>query len=535
MLDDFNGSDLAGLVDRDRNLHRLEASHLINRRVSRSGFFSSGFFSRGFLFLLFFQDSNAIGSRSSLDGSVDRIRGHSNASLDVDLAGRKIKTNQRRKRFLSQQIRAKARRLAMLRSSNGSDLAVGNFNIKRQLLEALHGVGIARDNGLAASRSSSLLERIVDALGGHGDASLDVDLSGSDVLTNQGIKTSIDKIRAEARGLAMLGHGNRNDLARVVNFDRNLHRAKASDIVDGGAGRRSRQRQRLIDAVGSHGHASLNIDLSGRDILTDQRIKACSDQIRAEARRLVVLKNRHGSDLASIINSNLDLHRTKAVDIVSVCRDNRLSRLAGSGGSSGQNGLLIARVGRDAQHVLGMRENVLHAADESRGRNSRAADGVHVVREGIRISRNSDELIHERRFGNLRAQTSGLRQSADIGLSHIAFSADTDGDRDRSAVALRVGNKRITGNVAGFVGRGKHLSNLAALRKTFNRFDLCVGITRKNLIQRFHLRSDLLFSDRSLGHFVGQRQRDGSNESEQEQSERKLHDITHSSCPPQSS
>ena len=307
----------------------------------------------------------------------------------------------------------------------------------------------------------------------------------------------------------------------------NIHRelAKALNGVRIGRHLRTGSLKRSIDALRGHGHASLDVDLRTGDILTNQSIKAAGNQIRAEARSLVVLDNIDRNNLASIVDGNFNLHRAEAIDVVGIGGNHRLG-IASSGSSGSQNGFLIASSRSDAQRTLRIGKNLGNSIHESAGRNRRAADGINIIVQRIRIGSNRNELILEVRFGNLGTQTSGLLKSADEGLRDMALGADTDSDRNRTAVALRSRSQRIADNRTGSILSLEDLIKAAAFGETFI-FNLSVFAARKHGIQRFHLGSKLLSLDRALSHFIGQRKRDGSHKRKHEETKRELENITH--------
>ena len=523
MLDDVHGDDLAGLVNIDGNLHRLEAHHVINGSSSFLG-----------------GSSGRSSSSGSLERVVDAIGGEGHAGLHVDLSGSDVLTDQSVKTSVDE-IGAEARSLVVLDDVHGDDLA-GLVNIDGNLhrLEAQDVIDIAGSSrsslGNLSSRrlsdfnrdaigSGGLLERISDRIGGHGHAGLDIDLSSRNVLTNQiGKRFLGEDISAKARGLAVNRRVDRSDHT-ILDSDVHGELAEALDGIRIGRDLRTGSLQSGVDGLGGHRHASLHIDGGTRDILTDQRVKAGVDEIGAKARGLIVLDNLDGDDLASVIDRNLDLHRTEAVDVVGVGGHDRLG-IAGSGSGGGQNGFLIARSRCNAQGVLRIGKDLGNGANKRGRRHRRAADGIDVVIQGIRIGGNGDKLILEVRLGNLGAQTGGLLKSADVGLSDMAFGADADRDRDRSAVALRSSGQRIADGRAGGILRLEDLIQRAALGETFI-FDLSVFAAREHSVERVHLGGELLSLDRALGHFIGQRQRDSSHESEDEETKRELKNVTH--------
>ena len=538
MLNNIHSSDLAGLINQNLYLHRLEALHVVNS----SGGLGSSFLSRSSL-------SGRSGSGSSLQRIVDAVGGHRHAGLHIDLRSRDVLTHQRVK-ARRDQVRAEARGLVVLNNIHSSDLAgLINQNLYLHRLEALHVVDVTSSrsssrNGSSSGRrrrsigglrslncdaicSSSLLERISNSIGSHGHAGLHINLSGRDVLTNQiGQRFLGEDVSAKARGLAVHRRIDRGDHA-VLNSNVHGELAKALDGVRIGRNLRAGSLERSIDTLGGHGHASLDVNRSTGDILTNQRIKdrGIRNQIRAEARGLVVLKHLDGDDLAGIINRNLDLHGAKAIDIVGIGGHNRLG-IAGSSSSGSEDRFLITRSRRNTQRVLRIGKDLRNSTHKSAGRNSRAADGIDVIAKRIRIGSDGNELILKVRFTHLGAQTGGLLKSTDIGLGDVALGADTDSDRDRSAVALRSSGQRVADNSAGGILGLKDLVQGAALGQTFI-FNLSILAARKHGVERFHLGSELLSLDRPLGHFVGHRQRDSSHKREHEETKRELKNVTH--------
>ena len=324
----------------------------------------------------------------------------------------------------------------------------------------------------------------------------------------------------------MRRNGHRSDLA-VGDSDFDGELVKALDGVRIGRNLRTRGLKRAVDGLGGHRHARLHVDGSTGDILTHQRIEDCSirNQISAEARRLVVLKHLDGNDLARIVNSNLDLDRAKAGDVVGVRGHNRLS-VARSRSGSGKDRILIARSRRDTEGVLRIGKDFGNSVHKSAGRHSRAADGIDVIAQRVRISSNRDELILKFRLADLGAKACGFLKRADIGLRDAALGADADSDRDRSAVALRRSGQRIANSRTGSVLRFEDLVKGAALGKAFI-LNLRILAARKHGIERIHLGGELLGLDRALGHFVGHRKRNGSHERKDEETKRELKDITH--------
>ena len=442
---------------------------------------------------------------------------------------------------------------------NRSDLAISrHLNSELERLEARHFVNRNLNGSISlllyrsflgnlfnhrlfnhdAMSGSSLLDRIVHSSRGQRRASLAVELSILKVLTNQSSQSFLGQnVCTEARGLIVSSHRSGSNCAVLhSNVDRELFEALHGIRISRNL--RASLLERRIDGLAGQRRAGLDVDLRTGDILTNQSLKdgGICDQVSAEARRLVVLENLHRSNLASVIHSNFHLQRTKAGHVIGIGRDNRLSRSASSSSGSRKNSFLIARVRSNAEGILRIGKNLGHSADKSGGRNRRAAKGIDVIIQRVRISSDRNELILELRLANAAAQTSSLLQRANVNLRHMASGAHAQRDRDRSAVALRVGNERVASDFAGgLVGTNKHLSDLAVFSKTLDFNNLFVLAAREHLIERFLLSGELLLSDRTLGHFVGDSQADSRNQREDEKTNSELNDITHSSLPPQSS
>ena len=434
----------------------------------------------------------------------------------------------------------------MLKHLHGHDLArVVHVNGDLHRLEACHFVHVAsrfRRNRLGryglrgrfllrlnrnAVGRSRLPERIIDGLRGQRHAGLHVDLRRCDVLANQRSKRFFgQEVSAQTRGLIVSRNGNGSDLAIGDSY---LHGklVKALDGIRVGRDLRAGSLQRAVDGLAGQGHARLHVDLRRRDILADQRVehRGIRDQISAEARRLVVLEHLDRHDLARVVDGNLDLHRSKAGDIVGVGGHNRL-RIARSCGGSGKDRVLVTRFRGDAEGVLGIGKDFGNRVHESAGGNGRAADGVDIIPQRIRIRSDRDKLALELILAHAGAQTGGLLKRADIGLRDVAFGADAHGDRNRSAVALRRSGQRVADGRTGSILALEDLVKDAALGQTFV-FNLRILAAREHGVERVHLGSKLLGLDRALGHFVGQRQRHGSHERENEETKRELNNITH--------
>ena len=522
MLNALHGSDLA-VGNADLELESLEALGLID--------LSSGSIS---------SLNNRSLSSSLLERIVDTIGSHGDARLNVDLGRHDILSNQSVETS-TDQICAEARSFVVLSHVNGHDLASSiNFDSDLHRLEALRFVDLAGSSSFRFSSlfhdrlgnfndnavsGSSLLQSIGNRIGSHGNAGLCIDLHGRDVLANQISQSVFGKdIRTEARSLIVHRSSDGSDCA-VLN--RNIHGelVEALNGVRIGRNLRASGLQSGVDGLGGHGHASLDVDLGTGDILANQSVKACTNQIRTEARSLIVLENLDRNDFASVIHSDLDLDRAEAVDIVGVGGDDRLNIARSSSGGS-QNGFLIARGRRDAERILGISQDLSNRIHE-RGRGNRcAADGIDVITQSVRISSDGDELIFEVRLANFGAQTSSLLKSTDISLSDATIGAYADGDRDRSAVTLRSSSQRIADNCAGGVLTLEDLVEGAALGQAFI-FNLGILAARKHGIQRFHLSGELLGLDRALGHFVGHRQSDSGHKCEHEETKRELKNTTH--------
>ena len=439
----------------------------------------------------------------------------------------------------------------MLSTGYGCDLAIRNFDRELERLEALCLIDrnldssiLLRDGFLSSNSrscghvglfssdldavgSSSLLQGILNRVGSHGHASLGINFSSRNLLTHQIRKRILSQnVRAEARSLIV----NRSvDRSNHTILDSNIHGEliEALDSIRIGRNLRASSLQRSVDRLRGHGHAGLDINRSTGDILTDQCLedRSVGNQIRAEARSLIVLDDLDRHDLSSVIDRDLNLHRAKAVDIIRVGRDNRL-RIASSSSGSSKDRILIARSRRDTEGVLRISKNLGNSANKRAGRNRSAADGIHIIVQRVRIRSNRNELILEFRLANLSTQTSGLLQRTNKGLRDMAFGADADSDRDRSAIALRRSSQRIANNSTRGILTLEDLIQGATLGQAFI-FNLSIFATRKHSIQRFHLGSELLGLDRALGHFVGHRQSDGSHKREHEETKRELKNITH--------
>ena len=340
----LHGDDLARRIHRDFHGERLEARHVVGL------------------------GSGLVGSGRSLTGSprcgslskrvVHGIRGQRRARLGIQLRGGDVLTHQRGQVLSLQHLAANARRLVVAVSTHGSNLAIlidGDHH--RERLEARHVVarrGHAGGNSLIHSRSrgSSLLKRVVDRVAGQRHAGLHVDLSGGDVLTHQRVEhgSVLDQRSAKTRRLAMRGHLHGDDLARVIHRDLHGERLEAGDLInrrarllgrlcfhsrgglhirflilDGKAVRGSSLLERVVDRRAGQRHTSLHVDLRRGGILTNDGGKSIlRQQIRSKARRLVVLIDGDGSNLAIL---HRDVHRelVKALDGIRIGRHLRTS------------------------------------------------------------------------------------------------------------------------------------------------------------------------------------------------------------------
>ena len=533
MLKHLHGHDLARVVHVNGDLHRLEACHIVHR----GGSLLSSFLSR-----------SSLRSRSSGGGSlqrvVDRAGGERHAGLHVDLRRRDVLANQRVK-ARADQVSAEARRLVVLKHVDRHDLArVVHVDRNLHRLEARHLVHIASRFGrnrlsrfglsygfLRLNRNaigrSRLPERIVDGLRGQRHARLHVDLRRRQILANQRSKRFLGQdVGAQTRGLIVSRNGDGSNLT-IGDSDLHGKLVKALDGIRVGRNLRAGSLQRAVDGFAGQGHTRLHVDGGTGDILAHQRIehRGIRDQVSAEARRLVVLEHLDRHDLARVVNGNLDLHRGKAGDVVGVGGHNRL-RIARSRGSSGKDRVLVTRVRGDTEGILGIGKDFGNSIHKSAGGNGRAADGVNIIPQRIRIRSDCDKLAFELILAHSGAQTGGLLKRTDIGLRDVAFGADAHGDRNRSAVALRRSGQRVADGRTGSILALEDLVKDAALGQTFV-FNLRILAAREHGVERVHLGSKLLGLDRALGHFVGQRQRHGSHERENEETKRELNNITH--------
>ena len=180
----------------------------------------------------------------------------------------------------------------------------------------------------------------------------------------------------------------------------------------------------------------------------------------------------------------------------------------------------------NAKRILGVNEHLLHRIDKRGGRNGRARDGIHIAAQRIRIGSDCDELLLESIIANAAAQTLRFLKGTDVGLRHITINAHTEGDRNLSAIALRVRRERIALHIAVSILAGENLVQHAVVGKTFI-FDLLIFAAGQDRFQSRHLRRKLLLLDRVLGHFVCHSEQHGGNKRKDEQTERKLHNITH--------
>ena len=454
-----------------------------------------------------------------------------------------ILANQRGERFIGQHIRAEARRLAVVRRADGSDLAaILHLDIQRELVHALHGVRIARHRRRtlrAAEVSGGLLQRIVDGVAGQRHAALHVDLRSRDVLTHQRVKHTLvgNQVSAEARRFVVFRHGHRHDLAVAVHSHIHLERRKAGHVVGlraalAGLTGGSSLLQRVVDGVAGQRHAALHVDLRSRDVLTHQRVKhtLVGNQVSAEARRLVVFRHGHRHDLAVAVHSHIHLERRKAGHVIGVRGGfhRRVLALVAAVDGSGfrQNRVLIARVRLDAERALRVGQHLLHRVHKRAGRDRRARNGVHIIAQRVRVSGNRDELLLESVVAHAAAETLRLLKGADIDLRDVAAFAHAEGNRNLSAIALRVRGQRITLDAAVSIFADENLIERAVVRNTFI-LNLLVFAARQHRVQRSHLGGQLLLLDRALGHFVRDGQQHRGNKRKDEQTERKLHNITH--------
>ena len=335
----------------------------------------------------------------------------------------------------------------------------------------------------------------------------------------------------------MLRHSDGDDLARVVQLNGDLEGRKTGHVVGLRRAffRRARLTERVVNGVAGQRRAGLHVDLRRRDVLTHQRVKhgGIGDQVRAEARRLAMLRHADGDDLAVLVDRDLHLERRKARNIIGSRRHDGLGLrgFAAVGRSrSRENRFLVSRMRLDAQRIAGIGQHVRHGVDKRGRGDRRAANGVNVVTQRIGIRGDADELIHEFILADPAAQTGGLLQRADVGLCHIALRAHAQRDRDGATVALRVRDQGISLNVARVILAGEKLLHSAALGKALDAFDfLIVRAAREHLVERFLLRGDLLLCDRALCHLIGQGEQHGRDEREDEQTNCELDDITHSS------
>ena len=253
----------------------------------------------------------------------------------------------------------------MLDHVHGRDLAsLVHHDLHLHRLEARYLVHVARSGGLLNSfcrsrlcrrsglhldtiRSSGLLERVVDRIGGQRHASLHIDLRSRQILAHQRIKARINQVSTKARRLIVRRNSNGHDLAIChSNFHGEL--IKALDRVRISRNLRTRRLQRAVNRIRGQRHASLHINRCTSNVLTHQRIKYRSirNQVSAKARCLIVLQHLHRHNLTRIVHGNLDLHRAKASHVVGVGGHNRLS-IAGSSSGSSENRILVARLRRD--------------------------------------------------------------------------------------------------------------------------------------------------------------------------------------------
>ena len=180
----------------------------------------------------------------------------------------------------------------------------------------------------------------------------------------------------------------------------------------------------------------------------------------------------------------------------------------------------------NAERALRVSQHLLHRVHKRAGRNRRARNGVHIIAQRVRVSGNRDELLLESVVAHAAAEALRLLKGADIDLRDVAAFAHAEGDRNLSAIALRVRGQRITLDAAVSVFADENLIEHAVVRNTFI-LNLFVFAARQHRVQRSHLGGQLLLLDRALGHFVRDGQQHRGNKRKDEQTERKLHNITH--------
>ena len=342
----------------------------------------------------------------------------------------------------------------------------------------------------------------------------------------------------------MLRHRDAYDLAVAVYFDVDLEGLEARHFICCGSARRAAGSfrslgKRVVDRVAGQRHAGLHIDLRVRDALPDQRAqhRLVSDQVRAKARCLVVLRHRDAHDLAVAVHFDVDLEGLEARHFIrcgsalgrfgfAAFRRSFLCRTAVCGGSGRQDRVLIPRVRLDAQRTFRVRKDLLAGVQECAGGNGSAGDLVHIRAQRIRIGRNADELLFKSIIAHAAAETRSLLQRTDVNLRDITLGTDAHRDRDLSAVALRRRRQRITLYIAGCVLANEDLVQLTSVREVLV-FDLLVIAAGQHGVQCRFLGGELLLRDRALGDLVGHRKRCRRDEGKQEQAKAKFDNIIH--------
>ena len=180
----------------------------------------------------------------------------------------------------------------------------------------------------------------------------------------------------------------------------------------------------------------------------------------------------------------------------------------------------------NAERALRVGQHLLHRVHKRAGRDRRARNGVHIIAQRVRVSGNRDELLLESVVAHAATETLRLLKGADIDLRDVAAFAHAEGDRNLSAIALRVRRERIALHIAVSILAGENLVQHAVVGKTFI-FNLLIFAAGHDRFQSRHLRRKLLLLDRVLGHFVCHSEQHGGNKRKDEQTERKLHNITH--------
>ena len=90
--------------------------------------------------------------------------------------------------------------------------------------------------------------------------------------------------------------------------------------------------------------------------------------------------------------------------------------------SGGKDRVLVARVRRNAEGVLGIGQDLGNRVHESGRGNGRAADGIHIVVQRIRIGSDADELIHGETAAERFVSDAAAQFCAGIWLEHYVFS-----------------------------------------------------------------------------------------------------------------